>query len=1655
MSVVAEAEPLVVSAVPGRLRLHLEDWTGVGQRQLEARLRSLPGVERAQANPLTRNVLLTYDPHQTDQEAIVAAVRALPLAYGELHEEPAPPPATRERRGNTVRARIAVRGLDRNPHLAQRVVNLLQRQPGVRALANPLTGRVLVEFADDAADLDDLIALVADVELPDTLGEDRPADPLDPAPLVQSIARAVGVAVGVGLLAIQQLPQFAESPMGSEAAAQVAGLLGIVRGFPIVRNGLRKLLGPNIADLALSLPNILALALSNSAFGLGVTGAESVRLLSEVQARRAAYERYEARVGGSAAATPGARVRLEAGTRVPLHARVLEGYGIATGRGGQPIALMPHAEVPAGARVFGGPFVLELLPGEPFTAAPRPAPLSPTLYDRYIQSTSVAALGYAALTALLTRSFSRTFAALLLVNPRAAVIGMEAADLDASARVIRGGVTVVLTRPRRSIRRPDVLLLDGPRTVTNGFEIAGIVPLTDDLEAQDLIARARGVAEATGYPWGSALRAAGAVAATDGHFDGETASAEIAGTRYMLGPVEEWDAVPRAAALRQRGEYVLLLRREPFASTSDARPSDDVGAHGVRPASDDGDDVGAHGVRPGQTPQPLALIALRPRLARGVAELVAACRRHGVLLAMLPGGDELTARGVASRAEIGLVPRDDARGAIRARQARGEFVAFVGDGAHAGAAFEDCDLAIGLDAGQRLPLGARADLIAPDLGAVAAVVEAGARRDAAVRDGVVLSAASNLYGAIWGIRSAPGVRIAARGVYVAALAALADGWLRSRGGARPHAELAEIADPRPERWGARAIPDVLRQFQTTPDGLTSAWAAQRRREAVPAYRPRGLASALLAHLRSPLAGILAVGAGISFVLGAPADVAIIGATLAANVVIGAWEERKADRVAEALARLSAPAARVLRDGRPVSVSLASVVVGDVLLLGPGDQVTADARMLEAQGLEVDEAALTGESLPVPKSPDAATDEGRVVLEGSAVVTGDGRAVAVAVGRNTRMGSIAAALAAEPAPQSPLDARLAQLLRLVLPLAVAGGAIVTVSGLLRSRSLLSQLAIGATVAVSAVPEGLPLLTQVAEAGVARRLADRHALTRRLPAVEALGRVDVACADKTGTLTQGRLAVRVVADAQETVTLPGGHLSPGLREALLVGALASPHPDATGARSHPTDVAVVHAAEAAELGDALRVEREAESPFDPARGFHATLAPGRLCVKGAPEVLVPRCTRVRRGNGRELPLGAVRREALLDQAHELAARGLRVLMVAEGSPDDSPDDPRQLVALGFLGISDPLRPRVPAAVRRCREAGVRVLMLTGDHPATARAIAHEAGILDGPRDGEIITGAEIAELPDEELDRRLERATVIARATPLDKVRIVESLRRGGHTVAMTGDGVNDAPALRLADVGVAMGRGGTEVARQAADVVLADDDFATLVETFVEGRGFWQNMRRAISLLLGGNLGELGLVVGANALGFASPLTARQVLAVNMITDVLPGLAVALQQPEHRHLAGLAREGTAALDRPLRDDVLRRGALTGGTALAAYLLSRIWEPLPQARTVAFASVVGTQLAQTLQVGTAEDGMNRAVLGAIGGSAALLGIGLAIPPLRTFLGLALPGGAGWALIGAGTLVGLLAGKASGQLRLLLPAPNGHAPSLPTAAPRASLG
>ena len=1559
-------------------------WSGRGQRGVEARLRRIPGVFSARANPLTGNALIRFDPAATDDETILAAVRMLdPSVMTEGPDvEPVPPPVQQELRDRTCRARIAMRGLDRDPQLARHVAEHLERWPGVAGVsASPLTGRVLVEFTEDEVALEDLVAEVSGLELPSSPDEAHPSHPLDPGPARQSATRTAGAGLGLGLLAARRLAGFEGPPVGGALPVVTAATVGILRGYPVLRDGLRRLLDRDTADLLFSVAGIATQILSGSPLGLALSGAEALRLFTEARARRAAWHRYEEDTENAAPWRPGAVIRLEAGERTPLAAEVIEGIGTAIGRDGLPAPAAPGVVVSAGARLYGGPFVLELQGGVAFVPESRTTPVASSLYDRYLRTVGPVALAYAVATALFTRSFSRTFKAFLLVNPRAATTGAEAADAGASARVLRSGVTVVGTRPDRNLRLPGVLLLDGPRVLTDGLEVGSVLPLTETCDASEILARASGISAAAGSPWGGVFRGADTVPATDGTFDGEAAAARVEGVGYSLRHIENPDFVPAAARLQNRGDFLLLLRRQ-------------------------------------RDEEPLGILALRPRLAPGVVEMVQACRSHEVEIGLLAAGDPAASQMIARRAEVSLIA-GAATETIRARQEGGALVAFVSDCANAGAAFAACDLAIGIT-DDRGHLPARADLLASDIGAVSAIVDAGARRERTVRDSVALSLAANGVGAIWGFRGKPSVEQASYPATISALGALTAGWARLRGGERPRSSVSRPVDPRPERWGQRDVASVLRALETTEEGLTSARAAQRRRVEPPAARRNRLLDAILEQIRSPLTAILAAGAGLSLLLGTTGDVFMMGAMIVVNAAAGAWQERQADRTTEELERMGTINARVLRDGRPAVVPADEVVAGDVLLLRSGDRVAADARLISTQGLEVDEAALTGESLPVAKSPDGETDTARVVLEGSDVVVGTGRAVVVAVGRDTRMGATAAALADDEPRQSPLTVRLNLLLRQVLPLVAASGAIVVASGLLRGRSLSSQLAIGASLAIAAVPEGLPLLAKIGEAAVARRLAGRNALVRHLSAVEALGRVDVACADKTGTLTEGRLALRLVADADREMGFPA-ELPADLRRVLLTATLAGPHPDASDAVADPTDAVVSDAAEKAGLEEELRTERDSGLPFDSARGFHANVVRGRLCVEGAAEALAPRCDRVRRDGG-EHALDEAGKHELLARARRLAERGLRVLMVAEGPHEAPLEDPHGLVALGFLGISDPLRPAVPAAVRRCRDAGVRVVMLTGDHPATARSVAREAGL---PSD-EILTGAEITELDDGELDRRLERATVIARVTPLDKLRIVESLQRQGHTVAMTGDGVNDAPALRLADVGVAMGRGGTEVARQTADVVLADDDFSTLVEALVEGRSFWRNIRRALGLLLGGNLGELGLEVGASVLGLVSPLTTRQIIAMNLVTDVMPALAVALQQPEHRDLSTLAREGAAALDAPLRNDILRRGVATAGPTLAAYLLALRSGGLPEARTVAFASIVATQLAQTLDAGRVEGGLTRSVFGAVAGSTGLLLAALTVRPLRDFLGLVTPAPLGWAMIGTGAFVAMLIGR-----------------------------
>jgi cation-transporting ATPase I len=685
-------------------------------------------------------------------------------------------------------------------------------------------------------------------------------------------------------------------------------------------------------------------------------------------------------------------------------------------------------------------------------------------------------------------------------------------------------------------------------------------------------------------------------------------------------------------------------------------------------------------------------------------------------------------------------------------------------------------------------------------------------------------------------------------------------------------------------------------------------------------------------------------------------------------------------------------------------------------------VPADCRILTALGLEVDESSLTGESQLVPKS-QAATgavnlaERRSMLYAGSSVAAGEATAVVVATGQATELGRTTQAAAAGRRPGG-VQSRLRELTRLTVPVTLGAGAALIGGGLLRGRSLRDTLGTGVSLAVAAVPEGLPIVATAAQYSAARRLSRRNALVRNPGTIEALGRVDVLCFDKTGTLTQGRIRLHLVWPAAGPPR-PVTELRRGGSLVLAAGLRATPEYNDGEALAHATDGAVVDGARqagiTADLG-AASWRQVGELPFEPSRGYHAVLGRSRagqlLCVKGAPEIVLPLCTQQRRG-GRTTELDTRARKAIAHKVDRLARDGYRVLAVAErdasGRRDLREDRISRLRFTGLLALTDPVRDTAAEAIRGLRAAGIGVLMLTGDHPSTAEAIAAELGLLDG---GRVVTGAELDELTDPELDEMVAQTAVFARVSPDHKVAIVAALRRTGRVVAVTGDGANDAPAIRLADVGVALGRRGTNAAKEAADIVVTDDRIETIIDAIVEGRAMWSSVRDAIAMLLGGNLGEIAFTLGTGLLlPGGSVLNARQLLLVNLFTDMVPSLALAVKEPQGTTPQILLREGPeVSLGSALDRDILIRGGLTAASGLAAWAGGRMTGVAPRrASTTALVGLVGAQLGQTLVTGW----RSPLVVAASAGSAAALAVVIQTPVVSQFFGCTPLGPVGWSI------------------------------------------
>lgn len=808
-------------------------------------------------------------------------------------------------------------------------------------------------------------------------------------------------------------------------------------------------------------------------------------------------------------------------------------------------------------------------------------------------------------------------------------------------------------------------------------------------------------------------------------------------------------------------------------------------------------------------------------------------------------------------------------------------------------------------------------------------------------------------------------------------------------------------------WHSLEPQAIFEQLQTSIHGLSSKEAAQR----LSAHGPNELKEGkrisplqiLFGQFKSLIIWILIVAGVVSGVLGEVIDAVAIIAIVILNAVIGFYQEYQAEKSIAALRKMTAPRAKVWRQGQLTSIPALEIVAGDILAVEAGDLVAADARLLEAASLRCIESALTGESVAVTKQSTTLEeddvelgDRENMLFMGTSIAAGTGKAVVVATAMKTELGRIAGLIeAADGGEGTPLQKKLDSFGRILVWATLGIVALLFVLGLLREMELLELFMTSVSLAVAAVPEGLPAVVTVSLALGVLRMSRRRALVRKLPAVETLGSTSVICTDKTGTLTVGEMTVRSLYVSGQTYEVSGEgygpegevrfegkkagttHAQPLLElSTVLIGCNNSQLVQESGAWKtigDPTEGALLAAGIKAG-GNRESIEKELpkyhEIPFDSDRKLSTTIRTGRngklrAFINGAPDVLLNRCTRFYT-NGEIRTLDDEARQRIIEQNTSMARQALRVLGSATRDLDNElPAEltaetiERDLIFIGLTGMYDPPRQEAKEAVAKCRAAGIRVVMITGDHHHTAIAIAKEIGIAST---GDVaITGNELDKISDDELRRCVSKTVVYARVTAAHKLRIISAWKANDAVVAMTGDGVNDAPAIKGADIGIAMGKSGTEVTKQAADMIITDDNFASIVAAVEEGRGIYDNIRKTLQYLLAGNCGELLLMTAAIILGLPMPLLAIHLLWINLVTDGLPALCLATDPIDGNVMNQPPRARRERItDRGFLGTMFLTGLLTAGVSLAVYLYALKYETLEMARTHAFATLVFAEL-----------------------------------------------------------------------------------------------
>lgn len=860
------------------------------------------------------------------------------------------------------------------------------------------------------------------------------------------------------------------------------------------------------------------------------------------------------------------------------------------------------------------------------------------------------------------------------------------------------------------------------------------------------------------------------------------------------------------------------------------------------------------------------------------------------------------------------------------------------------------------------------------------------------------------------------------------------------------------------------VEDLLSGLASSAEGLESAEARRRiaeyGRNELQKAAGRHWIGKLLAQFNSPVIWILLGAVAVSLVIGEAVDALVIGVILILNAALGFFQEARAERAIEALQKMASLKAEVLRDGKEVEIDAGEVVPGDIVLLDTGDKIPADSRIIEEFELETQESALTGESTPVVKDAGVLTEMGsgrtpiadmrNMVFSGTVVTRGRGKTLVCATGMKTEIGRIADMIQSAGVEQTPLQRQLAGLGKWLglVTLAVCGAVFLT-GIFLYDTPVVEIFFTAVALAVAAIPEGLPAVVTISLSLGVRRMVARNALVRRLPSVETLGCTTVICTDKTGTLTLNEMTVRHLFVNGSDVRVEGSGYRPeggfsedtaGLDLLLRIGALnndARIDRDTWSVVGDPTEGCLIVSALKAGI-DKTEAEKASpridEIPFDSERKIMTTVHEvdgKRLAyVKGAPDLLLDRCDRLWTG-GKVSELSKADKDAITARNEEYAGNALRVLGFAfkelgEGEPRETYED--NLIFVGLQAMRDPPRAEVRDAIARCNEAGIRVIMVTGDMKTTSEAIGRELGI-----EGVSMTGADLHDVTDEALRDLVKDIAIFARVNPDHKLRIVEALKAVGQVVAMTGDGVNDAPALKKADIGIAMGITGTDVAKEASEMILTDDNFASIVNAVEEGRGIYDNIRKFVNYLLSGNVGEVLTIFVAALLGLPLPLLAAQLLWINLITDGFPAVALGVDPVAKDAMKHPPRRKTdRIMSRNMSIHVFAMGALI---CLATLLIYRVGlrESVEVGRTMAFMTLVLLEIVRLQMVRLPYRlGLftNRWLVAAIVVSLALQ-IAIVYTPLGRFFGTVPLGGHHWLHMGAALVVVLVAGTLAGKI------------------------